>query len=259
VTDSDADQIPAHLFKYRSLAGRNLQLVRELIVGGSLWFSSPLAFNDPFDTLPDVDVSGSPRQLRKRVRGIVRDNRPNFSRQQRLRLAAEMEARPERDRKADLQRAVFETVSDMAVCSFASRPDDVLMWSHYADHHRGLCVQIGTRNDYFARSLPFPITYQKERPSIPWLQDRPPEALLEALLTKADFWSYEREWRQVERTPGIRGLPAGAVEAVYLGCRSSQEDRAQVASWVKSLTWPVEVYVGRPSPKAFTLEFDKAT
>ena len=33
-------------------------------------------------------------------------------------------------------------VNKMGVCSFGADPSNILMWSHYTDHHTGVCIQL---------------------------------------------------------------------------------------------------------------------
>lgn len=68
-----------------------------------------------------------------------------------------------------------------------------LMWSHYGDKHKGLCLGFDVRED-----LPIPVTYSQSRIEIdPTNLD---EALLRQLIsTKAKDWEYEQEQRVFSR------------------------------------------------------------
>lgn len=258
IEDREDDRaIPWHLFKYRSLSGESLKWTRELILQGKLWFPSPLDFNDPFDTLPDIRIEGTRDQLQRRVRRLVRSNRPDLPRGARLELSEYIISKGLPAMRAYLEDAVRQTASELAVCSYTTRVDDILMWSHYADQHRGICVRMSTRSPFFMTSLPFPVRYQETRPAIDWMADELDTELIDILVTKASLWKHEREWRQLEKGPGIRRLPDRTLEAIYLGCRISSEDRQLVLQWVKDLTWPVEIHAAKPSRSAFALEFER--
>jgi Protein of unknown function (DUF2971) len=64
-----------------------------------------------------------------------------------------------------------------------------VLWSHYADGHRGICLGF----DVPAKGLLKPIQYVRERTSLPI----PPtfDAMDKLLFTKYSDWSYEKEWR----------------------------------------------------------------
>lgn len=71
---------------------------------------------------------------------------------------------------------------------FSKQWDNPLLWSHYADMHRGICL--GFEVD--ERGLR-PVRYVTERPDL----RIPPtiESMEEILFTKFKDWQYEEEWR----------------------------------------------------------------
>jgi len=114
---------------------------------------------------------------------------------------------------------VFSTrvQASLRVCSFSEVSDSVLMWSHYAKMHEGLCMEYDIealpRGDLRRRFL-FPVIYNDG------LFDGTPHLLarlrtgrlntLVALLSclhKAPDWEYEREWRFV--LPFGEAMPEG--------------------------------------------------
>lgn len=111
---------------------------------------------------------------------------------------------------------------------------NILMWSHYANSHKGFCVRYEFDRDLFdivenkkkkKILLVDGITYSK---SID-LKDEP--SIRMALLEKSDFWKYEREMRLLsfdwsgedKEFPTIASK--GAAKAVYLGARCTDANR----------------------------------
>ena len=75
------------------------------------------------------------------------------------------------------------------------------MWAHYADNHRGFCVEYEVRNP---RSIKVsaslhPISYS----SAPLILDveellfTPKQAIIRIVTTKSSHWAYENEYRTV--------------------------------------------------------------
>jgi hypothetical protein len=111
-------------------------------------------------------------------------------------------------------------------------PDSTLMWSHYADNHRGLCLEFSTDHSLFGSALE--VQYLSSYPQ--WS----PQALVDAtsvhpLLTKSKDWSYEGEYRIVALEPEVSGVPRGhalelkghflnipteALQSVIVGCEA---------------------------------------
>ena len=119
-----------------------------------------------------------------------------------------------------------------------------LMWSHYADSHKGFCIEYDYNNlteDEIA-SLPLPIVYAKERPLLPWKAalDNTPENISEAtaqitlgLLTKDDEWKYENEWRILISSKGSPEFEMPKISCIYLGAAISDENKAKILEIAK--------------------------
>ncbi|HDY7433993.1 TPA: DUF2971 domain-containing protein [Vibrio vulnificus] len=110
---------------------------------------------------------------------------------------------------------------DFAVVSLSETNNNLLMWSHYADQHRGIVVEFDMNHELFESYTPFPVTkfdadldadvldheenkkrlaikagtlqrvrYNSHRPSLTKF-----ESILEHFLVKSDEWIYEKEHR----------------------------------------------------------------
>ena len=75
------------------------------------------------------------------------------------------------------------------ILCFSKGWSNPVLWSHYADGHRGICLGF----DVPAEGLLRPIRYVSERTPLP--MPPTPEAMDELLFTKHTDWSYEEEWR----------------------------------------------------------------
>lgn len=73
-------------------------------------------------------------------------------------------------------------------------PKNLLMWSHYADSHRGICLEFSLSNKIFCAALK--CEYSSTFP-IMTLHDDSDDAALLSLLAKSDVWSYEKEYRLI--------------------------------------------------------------
>ena len=108
------------------------------------------------------------------------------------------------------------------------------MWAHYADSHRGICLEFDLRNDVLCGALK--CEYSAAFPMMR-LWDNSEAAALLVLLSKSEVWGYEQEYRLVaqERAEAVEGadtlvtdqsflqLPVGALRAVITGCQSDHE------------------------------------
>lgn len=148
------------------------------------------------------------------------------------------------------------------VFSLAEHPDNILLWSHYADEHAGICIEFDLASHPKAFPNTHAVRYQQESPVIEKRfanvlmnlagEDRSlDEALLLRLakrdvdtewtdreirswfLTKSSLWQYEKEWRSILPGPGLKRIPAGAISGIVLGCKASLETEEVVRAWAQ--------------------------
>lgn len=99
----------------------------------------------------------------------------------------------------ELRKAFRETKhaldTDKGIICFSERWSNPVMWSHYGDKHRGICLgfEVGSK-------LLMKVNYQRRR--LPYTKnDFAPgnhsnkSAMHQCLITKFSHWRYEREWR----------------------------------------------------------------
>ena len=130
-------------------------------------------------------------------------------------------------------------------------PENILMWSHYGEQHRGLVLEIET--DIFCDERLFfseilKVDYELDRPLATALFDDTTEAFArdarKSLKTKAEFWSYEQEFRVLipifdgmRIVDGHYELPfePGAIKSVTLGCASHLASEHQFEESIKEV------------------------
>lgn len=143
--------------------------------------------------------------------------------------------------------------STFKVCSFTVRIDSMLMWSHYANYHKGFCLEYDLENipygDFRSRCL-YPVIYSDT------LMDATEHIihgnddkrfvnelyLSKAALVKASDWKYEKEWRLVF-SHGIlqdqQSCNMGKPKAMYLGTRIHPIHRELLIHFCKEKEIPV--------------------
>ena len=83
-----------------------------------------------------------------------------------------------------------------------------------------------------------------------------------ALLTKANDWAYEQEWRVVYlgREPVVFSddkFESRQFTAVYFGCRIAEQDREEIKSLALVANPDIEMFNARKSDCDFTLYFEQ--
>ena len=140
-----------HLYKYSRVSDYLLESLRE----GYLWMSKPSEFNDPFDCKIVIDYRLTPEELQQHVR--VRDFGSTDKKRRVIRLrgegeyafasrfaidASDIDSGDPRSLALNIARLAERSEfldRTMGVCCFTEDPRSILMWSHYAMNHSGVC------------------------------------------------------------------------------------------------------------------------
>ena len=114
-----------------------------------------------------------------------------------------------------------QVVSETGVCSFAGDPRNILMWSHYASNHEGLCLVFEIAKDPKTFLDALAVEYSIDYPIVNWVTgfDKDKETL-HIVLRKHKGWEYEKERRIVKfkkANTHIKFLPR-ALRAIIMGC-----------------------------------------
>jgi hypothetical protein len=111
-----------------------------ILSDGTMKFSHHSDFNDPFDCKATYDIEESMQ--------YVRSNKEIFNGARRdlgLSPAALIQKKNKMlfGMKKSLENGTFHSglIDDVGICSLSKKPDNILMWSHYADNHRGFVVE----------------------------------------------------------------------------------------------------------------------
>lgn len=140
--------------------------------------------------------------------------------------------------------------SRLKICCLTTDHTNKLMWSHYADSHKGICVEYDFSDRAVNKSQPLPVYYSHERPQFVWKpegeltqesKNKGSACLMQTLLTKDEVWSYEKEWRMVipaETEPD--NVPAPPIKCIYIGASCSEENTKKIVNTAKALQIPVK-------------------
>jgi hypothetical protein len=132
----------------------------------------------------------------------------------------------------------------VGVLSLTDRPDNLLMWAHYARRHEGFLVEFDSEHAFFHS----PCGSNKEFGRLMRVEygERPSTVMINATVgqlffTKGCHWSYESEWRMVlpvDRvaktlqsdggTVNLYALNPECVTGVVCGCRMNDSDAVAV-------------------------------
>lgn len=278
--------IPLCLYKYRSFCNLTLNM----IVSDQIFFADPSTFNDPLDSRPTLEADLGAGELEnlltelfiKRVRaemnaaakaiklrGEKTDNHISRVAHRRAeRLISEIRyyaTNPEYQIADPLNFLLGQYIEDellrqyeKGIFSLAERANCPLMWSHYGDQHKGICIGYSVPTDA-AENL-YKVQYGGSR----LVRASSILAMLAGddmirrnvdaavLLRKAASWRYEREWRFI----GPRGLRDSSLDLkeIVFGIRCDDAVKYAVIKALQDRSYPVSFFEMREIRGTFRLK-----
>ena len=178
---------PNYLYKYYSGTDRNIDVVKS----NKMWYSAPISFNDVFDS----DIATDEKALFNSSLKLA-------SRDISIRKGSPMWIQLKNKVRTEL-KSLCQTFEEMkkttGITCLSEKYDSLLMWAHYANNHRGICVEYELLEiNEQLNFAPVPIIYDNDRAVYSSIDDNPIEVFIKSLTSKSSEWSYEKEWRIIQ-------------------------------------------------------------
>mgnify|MGYP003805798179 CR=1 FL=1 len=154
---------------------------------------------------------------------------------------------------------------NFGVFSLSENYSNILMWGHYADSHKGICIGFDSEKLRFrfnyegpCVSGPVQVRYPPDNEYPRWsFFDKVDDAHIETIyFTKAKLWKYEKEWRIIlpEQERKLRKIKPKALVSVYLGCQIDKGHRETVIEWCLQRKPRPEIYQMEKHDTSFSLK-----
>jgi len=239
--------IPAKLFRYTAIS----EYAIDNLVNEQHCLNNPRSFNDPFDCWYSKDAVAEQMQLLKAEADFIIP----FFKQLGIDVSAEdftgddwierlshklpahmgstfvMELQKKMQPANTFAHTTMNTWLDgymRIVCLTQNPPTNLLMWSHYADCHKGICLEYDFREcDDVTYAMLLPVIYQTNIKRVERNGNNEnsywESKILQAVLCKSHEWNYENEWRVIKcldfpsdkkyfhKTPFIKHIYIGAL------------------------------------------------
>ena len=232
------ERAPKYLYKYYRDNQRNV----DAVFNNKMWYSAPISFNDPYDCDFALD---EPAIINSLLYSIVCDN--NMRKGSVAWKSAYITLKKEFPK---FKMVIEDMKSSMGVACLCEDYNNVLMWSHYANNHKGMCVKYNLMDfNRILKYTPIPVIYSKNRNVLRrlrmnYIEHDITSLFVENLVNKEEAWKYENEWRIVrdEKACGEQwdNTRHGALldsirpEAVIIGCNADRQFENEVKGKCKS-------------------------
>lgn len=231
---------PEILYKYRSFDERS----RSMLASNQIYIASPLDFNDPFDCVAQEDMfeTYNPESLELLAHLHPSVSSEDITRENTEKLFEAIQQHPE-IKKIIIERknAQTEFLSKNGILCLSACNNSILMWSHYANYHKGFCI--GFKNnlgvhEHFIRQVNYTKDIINDFVSfflfsqIATREESIDNLLKTLIFTKYIDWQYEQEWRMI----GAKGLniyPEDCLDHIIFGLRMPLEERNTISYILK--------------------------
>lgn len=260
-------------------------------------FTQPGSFNDPFEIFPaferimtetgfdklmnegepvtesltwdDVDIEGMLKKEMPQLDGkkIARTIKQSISVQDALKLIVpdfyNIMKSMATSNDSDFMKQISDSIklnwnTKFGVLCLSENWDNLIMWAHYADSHKGFVIAFDSQHSFFNQrksqddKIRFvkPVIYATTRPEITAYDPQYDEDQMMAnlanniLFTKSIHWSDEKEWRLIYALEDAKrvlkddiylfDLPPSCVTDIIFGCRSSDDLKKDITELINA-------------------------
>ena len=199
------------LYKYREFG----EYTDKIILNSELFFATYNSFNDPFDCnleLKRIDDYAS-IDFDKHCKAL------NKTREMLL------PGLTEKEYKQWLREELITKKSKVGILSMSETKENILMWSHYSDNHKGLCFGFSDdlyEGDDITRSK---VSYSEDDSYDLISFINPPFGEIKRMFTiKSKHWKYEEEIRllDLKNGEGIKKFNKDSLKEIFFGCKADE-------------------------------------
>ncbi len=277
--ETESEPAPDILYKY---ADWDNEYHKRLITSPEVYLSSPADFNDPYDcTVKSRYDLWSQNEWTELYYKDFINKYPEHTEKD-LNIAAEklyfeiheFETNHENalNRITNNQNSHF--MNNIGIFSLSKIKDNLLMWSHYANSHKGVCIGYDKAllrdfiKNFYSEFPPktkyidyFECRYKSDYPeNIPSTEMGNPFEYFKRLEIKFSGWEYEQEWRLAvnQNEPLYQRtvqLPIDVIKEVYLGLRISKANTSNILFELKKQNYKGKIFKAVQDENEFKLNF----
>ncbi|RKF03781.1 hypothetical protein C8N26_1408 [Tenacibaculum lutimaris] len=198
------------VFKYR---GGNFERDLDSLERNYYWAPKFDDLNDPFETLINTD----PFKVQSRT-------------------FAKLFGKEKSEQFSEVEKALHNLFDvkkkGIGIYSLSKTFKDELLWAHYADSHRGFCIEYDLEllaNSYKSfETFSFPVIYNKKPPEygIRDINNTKSEQIVQKLAGyKSKRWQYEQEHRIVTGFYGEHPYEPSCLKSIYFGLNMNEKEK----------------------------------
>jgi len=244
-----------HLYRYRSMESKEIEGIFER---RQIRLPNPTTFNDPFECRPNITIhTGLKKELflRKMAKDKLRGADKKTIKKQVSKGKKEL-----LPHYGLIESLYKETIKKFGVYCLSEKKDDILMWSHYSNGHKGLCIEYDSSHEGTLFWEACKVIYQEDYPIVNVMDFGKPKEFCKAFLTKSVHWKYEQEWRILktpdEGGPGFYRFSPELLTGLILGALIEDRHRLKIFDWISHYPTQIKVYQAKIGRTKYELDIE---
>ena len=213
------------------------------ILDGSIRFTQPGAFNDPFEMVPELHVPEGFGSKEIDIRFSVTEPR-----REPIVGALEDDFASDYCSDQNSRRILASLNRAMGILCLSKNGSSLLMWSHYGDSYSGAVVEFDEAHEFFSGQVDVKYSERRPKVDIASYTDADEPIPVAELCVKAKEWEHEDEVRVVRSLADCRcvggangfpiyvmDVPPDCIESVILGERMPAGRQRDIWESVKGM------------------------
>jgi len=159
----------------------------------------------------------------------------------------------------EYEKKIFD---EFGILSLTTKKDDIIMFSHYAGEHTGICIEFDSSKDEIFRKA-FKVKYMKPLPSFElfsFLNEIDKTKYIKPIFsTKHKDWKYEKEWRVLYKIsknndPRVERYNPEALTGIIFGFNASDLVKKEINDLIKTRKHKINLYQSIPRNNEYGLD-----
>lgn len=252
------NDLPEILYKFRNYEGVKAvdNFGTATLTQFQLFASSSLRFNDPFDNALPFRYSEDSFTLLNFIEKYKRAYNGSTNTVDFLYEATERFNFIKEDPQKNWEE-VKDIIKGMdnkfyGILSLTKRSDNLLMWSHYANNHKGYCIGLCTNKlkefieeNYWQFGAKLgEVDYKEGYPTVDFMEADYRNIAFVRGFTKHICWNYEEEVRIIlsNKSNAVIHYPKELIKEIYFGCQMEQRFKYEVIDFLKKQDLDISLY-----------------
>lgn len=225
--------MPDYFYKYSTINDN----LKSSIQNGELWYNTSINFNDPFDCRAYLNFGNTEKECRM--------NFDKFNRAFNIELPEinkkvwnHLLKKPNDFNLMNSYSASTNIEKSIGVTCFSENYNNTLMWSHYANSHRGLVLEFKKDIKGSLSRKMLPVNYFENYPVInvsDYSEEQMISIVYQVICAKGIDWEYENEWRAITTNgSGLEKFDKSELTGVIFGLNTEEKDKNEIFDLIQN-------------------------